>query len=438
MKTVKMKIGSGTVNVSVPEKNLIGVIEKPAPFVDKSEQQVILDALANPIGRPRLGDMVKPGESVAIIVSDISRAWQRMFVYLPYIVKELNDAGVKDKDIRFISATGYHRMQTADEHAKLLGEELAARFTMVDHDCKDSDNMIHLGTTDRGTPVAINKAALDADHMVLTGAVCYHPWVGWGGGKKSILPGIAAFETIQRNHVMTMSDEIGGGQRLEVRNGNIKGNPVHWDMLEAADMVNPAFMFNSIIGPSGKITHAVAGHYIEAHEVGCRIVDDLYGIPINELADIVISSQGGFPKDIEFYQTGKAVYIATDALKPGGYMIILSECAEGLGPPDALTIFQECENTLEREREVRELFTVPKYVSYYISEAADKYKMIIVGSIDPKLLAKTPIRVVDTVDEALAIAFKEKGEDQTIYLMPQGSSALPKLQNKQERQVAHE
>ncbi len=428
IKTMKMKIGTGYVDVSVPEKNLIGVIEKEAPASNLTEEEVITTALANPIGRPRLRDMVKPGESVCIVVSDVSRAWQRMNVFLPYIVKELNDAGIADSHIKFLGAIGFHRTQTEEEHARLLGEELAARFKMVDHDSEDKANLVNLGTTSRGTPVTINKMATDADHIVLTGCCTYHPWVGWGGGKKSLLPGISAFETIQHNHVMTMNDEIGGGQRDEVRNGNIVDNPVHLDMLEAADIVDPSFMFNVVMGHNGKIAHAICGHYHQAHEVGCKIVDDLYSVPIDELADITISSQGGFPKDIEFYQTGKAIYHTQDSVKPGGTMIILSECKEGLGPPDADTIFLGCSTTVEREQEVRNLFTVPKYVSYYICAAADKWNIIVVGSIDPGLVAKTPIKVVKTVEEALKIAFDKGGPDQTIYFMPQGSSALPVLQ----------
>ena len=161
IKTMKMKIGTGYVDVSVPEKNLLGVIEKEAPASNLTEEEVITTALANPIGRPRLRDMVKPGESVCIVVSDVSRAWQRMNVFLPYIVKELNDAGIADSHIKFLGAIGFHRTQTEEEHARLLGEELAARFKMVDHDSEDKANLVNLGTTSRGTPVTINKMATD-------------------------------------------------------------------------------------------------------------------------------------------------------------------------------------------------------------------------------------------------------------------------------------
>jgi len=428
MKTVKMKYGQGKVDVSVPEENLLGIIEKEVPPSSKSEEEVILNGLANPIGTRTLKEIVHPGQTVAIVVSDITRLWQRTFVYLPYIVKELNQAGIRDEDIRFLGALGFHRQQTEEEHAKLLGPELAGRFRIVDHLCQDKANLVYLGETKRKTPVYINKLAMESDHIVLTGCCTYHPFVGWGGGKKSILPGIAGFDTIQHNHFMTLSDEIGGGQRPEVRNANFVGNPVHEDMMDVAAFVNPSFLFNVIMGYDGKLAHVVTGHYDQAHERGCRIVEDLYGVPIPELGDLVIASQGGFPKDIEFYQTGKAVYHAQDAIKPGGTMIVLSQCREGLGPEHAKLIFQERETTVEREKEVRSLFSVPKYVSYYICAASDKYNIIVVSDLDPKLLAKTNIRVTKTVEEALSLVYREKGEKLRTYLMPLGSSVLPILQ----------
>ena len=420
-----MKFGHGYMDVSVPEENLLGVIMKEVPPSTMTEEQVILNALANPIESPKLRDIVKPGEKVCVVVSDVTRAWQRMNVYLPYVVQELNEGGIKDKDICFLCALGYHRKQTREEHERQLGKELLERFEIIDHDCLDKSNLVALGTTSRGTPVVINKIAAEADHLVLTGCCTYHPWVGFGGGKKSILPGISAIESIQHNHLMILDEN--GRQRPEVRSGNVKNNPIHLDMLEVAEIVKPSFIFNVIIGHDGKIAHAVCGHYAAAHEAGCRIVDELYEVPIDQLADITISSQGGYPKDIDICQTGKAIYHTQEATKPGGTMIILSEASEGIGPPDANEIFLECETNAERERSVRSLFTVAKYVSYYMCIAAEKWNIIIVGSFDPALLAKTAIKTARTVDEALETAFARGGRDQKIYLMPQGSSALPKL-----------
>ncbi|MBP1624588.1 MAG: hypothetical protein H6Q07_2608 [Acidobacteria bacterium] len=424
MTVIKMKLGNGYVDVSVPEENLLGIILKDVP-PSAPEEEVIQEAFAHPTGTPRLRDIVKPGETVCIVVSDITRAWQRMWVYLPFIVKELNDAGIKDESIRFLSAIGYHRAHTPEEHAKMLGPDLNRRFKMIDHDCLNKDSLVNLGTTSRGTPITINRIAASADRLVLTGCCTYHPWVGWGGGKKSLLPGIAGFESIQKNHPLTMDET--GKQRREVRSGNITENPIHLDMLEFGLKVNPSFIFNVIMGYDGKIARAVCGDLVAAHEAGCKIVDDLYAVPIKELADITISSQGGYPKDIDVCQTGKAIYHTQEATRPGGTMIILSDCSEGIGPPDANRIFLDCSTNAEREKEVRTVFTVPKYVSYYMCTAAEKWDIIIVGNGDPSLLAKTNFKTAQTVDEALEMAFKKGGRKQSIYLMPQGSSALPKL-----------
>ena len=143
--------------------------------------------------------------------------------------------------------------------------------------------------------------------------------------------------------------------------------------------------------------------------VGRKIVDDLYAVPINELADITISSQGGYPKDIDVCQTGKGIYHTQEATKPGGTMIILSDCTEGIGPPDANTIFLGCATNAEREKEVRNLFTVPKYVSYYMCTAAEKWNIIIVGSGDPALLKRTSLKTARTVEEALEMALAGEG-----------------------------
>jgi len=159
MKTMKMKLGNGYVDVSIPEENFLGIVAKDIPASTMTEEDVVLDALAHPIGTPRLREIVKPGNTVCIVISDVTRAWQRMSVYLPFVVKELNEAGVQDKDIRILSALGYHRKHTPEEHEKLLGPALLERFRIIDHDSLDKSNLVQLGTTSRGTPVIINRVA---------------------------------------------------------------------------------------------------------------------------------------------------------------------------------------------------------------------------------------------------------------------------------------
>jgi nickel-dependent lactate racemase len=422
-----MKYGKEKVGVKIVEENLLGIIESEAVDNNKTEEDIILDALENPIASARLSEIVKPGEKICIVISDITRAWQKMGNYLHYIVDEINKGGVKDEDIIFLSGTGSHRKQSEEEHRILLGEKLADRFKVIDHVSTDEENLVYIGETTYGTPVKINKIAMECDHIVITGAIVFHLLVGWGGGKKSILPGIAGYETIMKNHSMSLNKEVGSGSNPETRSGKVINNPIHEDMLQAANMVKPSFMFNVIMDSNGNIGHAVAGNYIKAHEKGCQIVDRIDGVAINEKADMVIATAGGYPKDINFYQTIKTVINAIEAINEDGVMILLSECSDGFGNEPIRKIIQDFDNVEERERELRRDYSIAKYVGYYASEVASKTNMILVSSLAPEELSMANISVVKTIDDALDLAKELKGENLKTYLMPNGANTLPKI-----------
>ena len=214
-------------DVSVKEENLIGVIEANELAEKKSEDQVIKEALENPIGSARLRELVHKGEKVCVVIPDVTRVWQKPDKYLNRIVEELNEGGVADKDIIFISALGSHRKQTREEHEKLLGERLSPRFQVIDHDCYDKDNLVYLGETTYGNSVYMNKIAMECDHIVITGGIVYHLLAGYAGGKKSILPGIAGAETIMKNHSLSLNDNIGESLKPGVYPGSTENNPVH-------------------------------------------------------------------------------------------------------------------------------------------------------------------------------------------------------------------
>ena len=428
MKEINMKYGQGTMQAMIEEKNLLQIIESNAFKQDKTEDEIISEALNNPIDSDRLKDIVHEGETVCIIISDITRSWQKPHKFLYKIVDELNAGGVKDEDILFISAQGTHRKHTKAEHEILLGENLSKRFEVYDHDCFDEENMVYLGDTSHGTPVIVNKKAMLCDHIVLTGAIIYHFLVGWSGGKKSILPGISSFKTISANHSLSLNDGLGSGTRECVCSGNIIGNPVHDDMLQGAAMVKPAFMFNVVMGPNGNIAGAVAGNYITAHEAGRKLVDSIDGVNIKKKSDIVIASAGGAPKDINLYQSIKTLINAKEAVVDGGTIIVLARCNEGIGEvKDINDMILNFDNMLDREKDLRGNYTISKYVGYFFCETGEKYKLILVSEIDPALLKNTKIILAKTLEEALEIANKGKKKDLTINVMPHGASTLPKL-----------
>lgn len=429
MKSVKLKYGDSTMSAVVDEQNLLQVIQSTPIVVSKQEDEIIMAALTHPIGSARLKELVHEGETVCIVIPDSTRTWQKTASYLLPIVEELNAGGVNDKDILFLSALGSHRKQTLEEHRLLLGTALADRFTVIDHDCYDKANHTYLGETTQHTPVYINKQALACDHIVLTGGIVYHFLAGWSGGKKYILPGIAAYETIMANHALSLNDQPGEGVQPGVRSGNVENNRLHQDMTEAASFVRPTFMFNVIMGPDGNIVNAVAGHYLAAHAAGRKLVDKIDGVAIKEQADLVIASGGGYPKDINLYQSIKTVINAREAAKLGGTIIILTECREGLGGnAEVQDMILNYDTVLERETALRENYSISKYVGYYFCETAEKFQLILVSEIDPKLLNKANITVVKTLAAALKLVDQQQNKNLTIHLMPQAANTLPKLQ----------
>lgn len=426
---IDMKYGDTKFNAVFDDKNVIQVISGNEFKIAESEEEIIDKALKHPIASARLNELIHKGETVCIIISDSTRAWQKMSRYLYKIVDEINSAGVPDKDICFISAAGTHRKQSEEEHRMLLGDALSKRFKVIDHDCLDKSNLEYVGKTTYGTPVILNKKALECDHIILTGAIIYHFLVGYSGGKKSILPGISSYETIMANHALSLSKEFGKGTYPTVRSGNIYDNPIHEDMLQAASFVRPTFMFNVVMN-NGRIAGAVAGNYIAAHNEGTKMVDLFDSVLAKEKSDLVIGSAGGYPKDINLYQCIKTIINERSAVKDGGTIIMVAECREGLGDnKDVCDIILNFNNVLDRERDLRKNYTISKYVGYYFCETAEKCRLILVSEIDPDLVKCANITVVKTLDEALKLAYSDGKADKTINLMPKAANTLPKFKD---------
>lgn len=427
LKEFALKYGAGEFQLRLEEKNILQVIESNPVAFDQTETEMVQSALEHPVGSARLCELVHAGETVCVVIPDVTRAWQKPGLYLPLLVKELELGGVKDEDILFICALGTHRKQTADEHRQLLGPELADRFRVLDHDSCDKENLVYLGKTTFGTPVWVNKKAMECDHIVLTGGVVYHFLAGWAGGKKYILPGISSYETVMANHALSLSPERGAGAHPDVRSGNVENNLVHLDMTEAASFVRPTFMLN-VITAEGRIAGAVAGHYLAAHEKGRDMVDAIDGVDIMEKADLVIASAGGSPKDVNLYQSIKTLINAREATKPGGTMIILTESPEGLGGnAEVQEMILNYNSVLDREDALRRDYSISKYVGYYFCESAAKFELILVSSLEQDLLKKANIRIVKTLDEALAIVYARRGSNLTTHVMPHAANTLPKL-----------
>ena len=425
-----MKYGREEFEVHLPPELIAAELEpNQVELPQRTPAEHVRWALDHPIDSAPLKELVKAGETVCLVISDVTRRWQSPETYLPILVAELESAGVRDEDILILSATGTHRPQTREEHIGLVTEAVYDRVRVVDHQCTETEQLAYVGTTSRGTPVWLDKRALECDHIILTGGVVYHFMAGFGGGRKSILPGIAGRETIMKNHNLALNPGLGNGSNPQVRSANMNAaNPIHADMMEACSLVNPTFLVNVVVNDDQQIIAAFAGSWITAHQAACDLVDRMYGVPVREKTPLVIASAGGYPKDLNFYQTIKTLCNAREVVEDGGTIILVSKSEEGYGSADMERQVAGYPTMLEREKALREDFSIGAFIGYIFAECAETYHMIAVTDMDRAAFGTANIHVVKTLDEALALSRQlNGGKDLRATLMPHGANTLPKF-----------
>jgi nickel-dependent lactate racemase len=255
--------------------------------------------------------------------------------------------------------------------------------------------------------------------------------VGYGGGRKSVIPGFSSIRTIQQNHLWALAPELGMGSNRNARSGKTRGNECHEDMMEIAGFVKPDFIVNVVPNADGDYAGIFAGNWVSAWQEGTKLVDEIYGVEIPALADIVIASAGGSPKDINLYQTGKTMDFASHAVRKGGAVIVVSECPDILEPPEFPQWFQY-PSTLEMERALRADFSIPGWVAFKEVECSDLATYIMITRPEnAELVRKAGILPAATMEEALKEAYKKCGtREPRIMLMPQGANTLPVLKEK--------
>ncbi len=266
---------------------------------------------------------------------------------------------------------------------------------------------------------------METDRVVLTGGIVFHNLAGFAGGRKSLLPGTAAYESIMKNHSLSLAEKRGEGLKPTIESNILINNPVHDDMMEAAQFIETDFILNVIPDGKGGISNVVAGDLEMAHQEGCRICRELFGINMNDKADLVIASAGGFPKDMNLYQSSKALVNAAKAVNKGGYLILLADCKEGIGNPEVEDIIQNYDNNLAREDFLREDFTIARYVGYLITSETEDINCILVSNIKTDSLNTTDIKITDSIEDALKMVKDEIKELPKTYIMPDAANTLP-------------
>ncbi len=417
MVDVWLPYGKTDVCVRVPARNLLGTIE-PKEIPAAPDQKVEVErALSEPIGSKRLLEIAKPESKVAIVVDDATRKAPSERMLLP-VLAELYLAGVRDENISVIFGCGTHRAVTPEEAQALIGEQALKRVKTLSHCCTETDG-VYLGTTKTyGTKVYVNRVFADADVKVLLGDVNYHYYAGYGGGRKSLLPAVCSEETIKQNHALLLT--------ASAKTGNLDGNPVNIDMMEAARLAKVDFIVNVVENKNGEIVKAYAGDLEAAFLEAVKLVDEMYRVNVDRRADIVVVSAGGHPSDINLYQAYKGLDNALDAVKRGGVIILVAECPEGHGNQVFYDWMTRLGDLKSVEREVKRNFVMGGHKAYYLLKALQSHPIILVSSL-PDYYATSifKLKTARAVNDALNEAFKIAGSASRVWAMPQGNYTLP-------------
>lgn len=416
---MELKYGSTSFNISLPPERQAGVISPSLSIPEKSPEDIINAALD---GCMSIISGFKPGEKVVIVVSDITR-YTGSELYLPLLVDRLERQGIEDRDMEILVALGIHRKQTDHEHRKILGA-LHGRLRVTDHECDDAAHLALLGTTSNGIRVSVNRKAIEADRLILTGTIGFHYFAGFGGGRKSVLPGIASRQACMASHFSVLNPEQGSGKNPLATTGNLEGNPVHQAMLEACAMASPDFILNTVLTPDKRIMAAFAGNWRTAHEEGCRFYSEHFSFPLAEKADLVIASCGGFPKDINLIQAHKSMEYASHAIHDNGVMILLAECRDGFGNSTFFSWFRH--RQLESfESALREHYEINGQTAYSMLQKALRFKIILVSQFPSQQVREMGMLPASTLNEAMDMATGLLPEKWRAFLMPEAGSVLP-------------
>lgn len=409
---LELRKGTETLSLDGDDRNVLAVLKPSSLPEDTDENAIVTKALHNPYGTGQLKEIVKPGESVAIITSDNTRPVPTARI-LPAVLKELKEAGVHAQNITLYFARGSHRNMSEEEHRALAGEAYD-EIHCVD---SDWDHVTTVGTTKRGTRVDLDTRIVKADHRILIGNVEYHYFAGFSGGAKAIFPGMSTPASIAMNHRLMTSDDS--------RTAKLEGNPVREDIEEAASFAPADFIINVVLNTKKQVIAAFAGDMKEAHRKACAYYDHVYRSVIPAKADIVLVSQGGAPKDRNLYQTQKALDNAGHAVKDGGTIIVVGSCREGFGQKNFEEWMLKYRDPDEMLDALEKHFVLGGHKACAIASIRRKAEIWLVSDMDAETVSQTFLKPYDSLGRAFEDALKKYGENASVIAMPYGGSTLP-------------
>jgi nickel-dependent lactate racemase len=422
---IQLPYGKEKMEISIPDARYNGsLISKMTEYVpEKSQEELVRDALAHPIGTPKLSEMAIGKKNVVIIASDHTRPVPSKII-MPQMLAEIR-RGNPDADITILISTGLHRETTKEELVHKFGEDIVKAEKIVVHDCADESNLVDLGKLPSGGELIINKLAYEADLLVAEGFIEPHFFAGFSGGRKSILPGIASRTTVCYNHNAEFIDSP------YARTGVIEGNPIHEDMLYAARAAHLAFICNVVVSASHEVLFAVAGDCDRAHVAGRNFL--LQYCQVDKIpADIVISTNGGYPLDQNIYQAVKGMTAAEATVNEGGVIIMVAKSSDGHGAPVFYETFKnEADNQklMDQFRATPKEKTIPdQWQSQIFVRLLQRADVIYISDAEDEMVRNLHMIPAHSMDEAIAKAdeiLAGKGKkDAKITVIPDGVAVI--------------
>lgn len=411
---IKLPYGHGEVTLRLPPGTDCDTLLYPGAHLTPIDASAVLErALAAPVGSPPLRELARGRSSAALLISDGTRlSPSRLF--LPLLLRELAQGGMAEDRITVVVALGMHRKHTEDELMQLVGSDVYRRVRVVNHSAL-AEHCEPVGTTSAGTPVAINRIVAQADLRIATGSIEPHALVGVSGGVKALVPGVAARDTIERNHALSQTYKAQPG---------FPDNPVHRDLEEAAQLLPLHFLFNVIVNHRRQPLAAFAGHVAEAHRAGVEEAQRLFLVEAKPEYDAVIVSPGGYPKDMQLYQAVKALKNAAAHAKPGGDIVIASRCQELFGNG----VLQEWIETIQdREvmaRKLQEKFVLGAHKTEHIDRLLKRHRIYMYSDMPPAAVELTGFIPIDDLDATLS-RIVDNRPDARIAVMPYGGLTYP-------------
>jgi len=410
---IPFRYGKGEVTVNCPKNNILAVVMPGTMPEGENEIGMIRDAIRNPIGAKRLTELAKPGDTVAIVTDDHARP-AIGFKLVPQVLEELERAGVRDEDITIIMGSGTHRPCTKHECEQLLGRDVVARYNVVNHNMDDKNNLVYIGMTSRGNAIWINKRVAQAKLKILTGQIGIISF-GFSGGRKSLLPAVCGRNTIYFNHRHEWISKANFG--------NIENNIMHEDAMEAAHLAKIDFIVNVVLNLKHEVIKAVAGDLVEAWMEGVHFARKLYTVPLDRHPEIVIVSGGGSPADDTLFQALKGYQLSFPLMQRGGSVILVAECRDGVGDAELERYLKMGSHELFRRIGQGEHVHFMADVLHSGREKAGE--VCIKSSLPAELVKEFGLVPVPSVEEGLAKAFANLGNEASILCLPKGPYVAP-------------